>query len=370
MNRFLDNLAARLLNPAEAIQPRTPSRFEPESAASPRPFSAPETTWEDGGGLEQGEPQAPESVRPEQGSPRRSPARRAPAAPLSPAARPDDAAAPMVLPPPVPRRVDADDSQALALAARPPASTEPTAPESPLPALGRTRTTVGAEALRPPTPSAPPTSPARGALDEEPPRGAMPRTRTVTPTDGPVVEAARRQQAASPTPMLGAAQGVPISPEARRAGEQPLEGTVETVGAQVGGRAPLSSVSPAVPPVPDDPMPAFAPAASNEAAAAPGGALLVETVTLIQRGQDAPPPETAERRPAVTVRAASAPAVKPSEPTAPGAQRETPPPVPTIQVTIGRIEVRAAAPAPRTSNARPVPPRLTLEEFLRDGGRK
>jgi len=39
---------------------------------------------------------------------------------------------------------------------------------------------------------------------------------------------------------------------------------------------------------------------------------------------------------------------------------------PTIRVTIGRIEVRATAPAPPpVPAARPAGPRLTLEEYLR-----
>jgi hypothetical protein len=41
-------------------------------------------------------------------------------------------------------------------------------------------------------------------------------------------------------------------------------------------------------------------------------------------------------------------------------------PEPTIRVTIGRIEVRATAPAPPPAPAaRPAGPRLTLEEYLR-----
>jgi hypothetical protein len=41
-------------------------------------------------------------------------------------------------------------------------------------------------------------------------------------------------------------------------------------------------------------------------------------------------------------------------------------PEPTIRVTIGRIEVRATAPAPPPAPAaRPTGPRLTLEEYMR-----
>ena len=103
----------------------------------------------------------------------------------------------------------------------------------------------------------------------------------------------------------------------------------------------------------------------------PGGTVSIETVNA-ESGAALTPPETPGRWPAaVVVRTSSAPAIVPpnANPSEPAA-RETPPPTPTIQVTIGRIEVRAAAPAPRASNARPTPPKLTLQEYLRDGGRK
>jgi hypothetical protein len=41
------------------------------------------------------------------------------------------------------------------------------------------------------------------------------------------------------------------------------------------------------------------------------------------------------------------------------------PTLPTINVTIGRVEVRASAPAKRAESARPSTPKLSLEEYLR-----
>lgn len=49
-------------------------------------------------------------------------------------------------------------------------------------------------------------------------------------------------------------------------------------------------------------------------------------------------------------------------------QIETPA-LPTINVTIGRVEVRASAPAKRADAARPTAPKLSLEEYLRGRSR-
>lgn len=50
------------------------------------------------------------------------------------------------------------------------------------------------------------------------------------------------------------------------------------------------------------------------------------------------------------------------------AQLEAPAP-PTINVTIGRVEVRASTPAKRAESARPAAPKLSLEEYLRGRSR-
>jgi hypothetical protein len=63
-------------------------------------------------------------------------------------------------------------------------------------------------------------------------------------------------------------------------------------------------------------------------------------------------------------------AIAPPLPT-PSFQPPTPPP-PTIQVTIGRIEVRATQPPDKSKQQRPAPPRMSLNEYLQQqkpGGR-
>lgn len=131
------------------------------------------------------------------------------------------------------------------------------------------------------------------------------------------------------------------------------------IPAPPGGHAPLPPAA--------SPRLARAPA-SAEGAVSPGSVVIAAIVTAESAGDPASP-ETPERPPTpVAVRALPTLLPSSAKPSAPAAARETPP-VPTIQVTIGRIEIRAA-PAPRAPNARPAPAKLTLEEYLRDGGRK
>ncbi|HZS09157.1 MAG TPA: hypothetical protein VFD58_30260 [Blastocatellia bacterium] len=49
-------------------------------------------------------------------------------------------------------------------------------------------------------------------------------------------------------------------------------------------------------------------------------------------------------------------------------EKQSAAPAPTIQVTIGRIEVRAVQPRPSPSRARQTPPSLSLEDYLRGRG--
>lgn len=83
-----------------------------------------------------------------------------------------------------------------------------------------------------------------------------------------------------------------------------------------------------------------------------------------------PPPAPVVRRPERPAQAAapSAPRRMPSAPSRPSTTAEAPPPV---QVTIGRIEVRAVAAAPAPAPSRRAAPRLSLEQYLQDrhGGR-
>lgn len=84
--------------------------------------------------------------------------------------------------------------------------------------------------------------------------------------------------------------------------------------------------------------------------------------------------ETGPRHPLVprsALREESAlPGLAVPSPRAPSAETGTAPAAePVIRVTIGRIEVRAAAPAPPPAPApRPAGPRLSLEDYLRRRG--
>ena len=326
MNRFLENLAVRLLNPAAAIQPRTPSRFEPEAAAAPRSSSAPgavsasETVWE-------------EAVGPEQGRPRPALSQTAPAGSFRPSTLSEDTPATPPTPAQAVRPAILTDASRLALA--------------PLP-QDLTRDEAGPNAPHQAAVSAFLIVPARQTVGAEPSVGMEPPGKPLTATNSSVAEM-RVAPALVPPPALSAV---------KRAGGQAQAGPLDMIPAPPGGHAPLPPAA--------SPRLARAPA-SAEGAVSPGSVVFAAIVTA-ESGGDPASPERPERPPTpVAVRALPIllpSSAKPSAPTA----RETPP-VPTIQVTIGRIEVRAA-PAPRASNARPAPAKLTLEEYLRDGGRK
>ena len=107
-------------------------------------------------------------------------------------------------------------------------------------------------------------------------------------------------------------------------------------------------------------------------------------VPTIQRDLNQAREATASARDLPRQREAEATSAKPIQPTAPPALlpvmrpslplvrsmpvigRELVPPAPTIQVTIGRIEVRATPPAAAPARAaRPATPKLSLEDYLR-----
>lgn len=326
MNRFLENLAVRLLNPAAAIQPRTPSRFEPEAATASRSSSAPgavsasETVWE-------------EAVGPEQGRPRPALSPTASAGSFRPFTLSEDIPAA----PPTPGQ-----------AVRPAILTDASRPALAFLPQDLTRDEARPNAPHQAAVSVFPIVPARQAVGAEPSVGAEPPGKPLTVTDSSVAEM-RVAPALVPPPALSAV---------KRAGRQAQTGPLDMIPAPPGGHALLPPAA--------SPRLARAPA-SAEAVVAPGGVVIAATVTAESGGNPASP-ETPERPPTpVAVRALPIPVPSSAKPSAPAAW-ETPP-VPTIQVTIGRIEIRAA-PAPRASNARPAPAKLTLEEYLRDGGRK
>lgn len=85
----------------------------------------------------------------------------------------------------------------------------------------------------------------------------------------------------------------------------------------------------------------------------------------------APAPTSVRHSPTAIVKPQIVPLTQPIKKTA-VASPALPQPAPTIQVTIGRIEVRATAPAnPPSTRTRQQPPVMSLEEYLRQrGGRK
>lgn len=93
-----------------------------------------------------------------------------------------------------------------------------------------------------------------------------------------------------------------------------------------------------------------------------------------------PPPMSAERESAMPTlkppardgvaqdRAAQARRRLPSQHARPALTREAPPAAPPVQVTIGRIEVRATPPARAPRGQAPPAPKLSLEDYLRSRG--
>lgn len=140
-------------------------------------------------------------------------------------------------------------------------------------------------------------------------------------------------------------------------------------------------------PAPSEPLPA--------APAPPVAEQATEPLSPARGGErdsnpEAPPPPTVvvrDRRPAVRPRPRPQEGVSGSEPqgrvggsplalplSVPAPERFAGPPAadepPVVRVTIGRVDVRAVLPAAPPERARPKrPPRLTLDEYLREGRR-
>jgi len=82
--------------------------------------------------------------------------------------------------------------------------------------------------------------------------------------------------------------------------------------------------------------------------------------------------EASQHQPAPVVARPQVTHVPRAEPAAPPATKEAPAPeaAPTIQVTIGRVEVRATPPpAPAPQRPRAKPPVMSLDEYLRQRNR-
>lgn len=266
-------------------------------------------------------------------------------------------------------------SDVMADPGEPPGSHEPDAPARPSagPSAGNERSAPGAlrESRPPPPPRAPPP---RGPSSEPPSLGRIhPREADTVPEAGaleaiapvarPTGPSARwdAQETARPTPSVR--EGAPPAPSPRSPPQpavQPpaLEGVrppaaARPVAPAVPGRR--ARTAPSAPEAPDE--------SSTDAASFDLASVSFRRVLGVRA--------TTEREPA------RPPAEHPG-PSGPGRRSAEPPTVasaaaPTIEVTIGRIEVRAApAPAPARAGpaVAPATPVMTLEQYLqrRAGG--
>lgn len=303
MTDFLHNLATRNLDPTAAIQPRLPSRFEPTDVASAQVFS-----------------QQINSDRPDLGA----------------------------------------ASHHIEFGALTPAHPPTPARESPATAVWRPL------AKMPQQPPADLTTsgPYRGRLLGQRPESAKPviiqQTRVVS----------------EPPPMRPA-------PDSTSPASHPT--LVPVLGAEVAGPSVKSEPKQPKPERPTSPLATArheADATSSRRAVVgerrltPGPVLertVIERVALRDEGQPTtshPEPvlirETSPSRQAsVVARPQVTPYIEPATPVLAGPTAKSDP-TPAIQVTIGRIEVRATPPpAPATRKERPKPPVMSLDEYLR-----
>jgi len=162
------------------------------------------------------------------------------------------------------------------------------------------------------------------------------------------------------------------TPDARAAPTReppPVDATIRDASMPLPGTtppAPAAAVPLGAPPLRARPSPPPSMADAAEAARRPEGSAPAPGRDTPQRAEraDAVPPSTLPRlaaAQAVALALPSRPAPRPA-PTAP--PRELPP----IEVTIGRIEVRAANVAPPAPRHRGPAPRLGLDQYLRERG--
>jgi hypothetical protein len=310
MSDYLANLAARSLAPERSVQPRLASRFEPVAEAPP--------LW----------------------------AEPPPAAPPVFAERVEEGVAARPLPP----RAPASRSRRSA----PPGAIEPSSEERPAPEPVRRQRARASRPLETPEPPE-----IRSALEERPhPRPLSHLPPALSPGEG---------RKAKETPLLQVdSPEFPPSPGGGRVGD----------GRGAGGE---ESLRPALQPRLSPPLPrhsrAFAtedreiqdasPRARQAGTVAPAARLEEPPRPAAPPPQTAPPPRPAPpARVVLEPRVTVAPAAPP--PALPAPLRAAEAPAPTIQVTIGRIEVRATPPPAQPSRPRPsAPSALSLEEYLR-----
>lgn len=314
MSDYLSNLAARSLHGVETVRPRLGSLFEPVRPAG-ESVAMPDLDAHEGIGFlgleRESEPEVPT------------------APPLRPGARPS------------PKTVAEVDTQAV---------TEPAEDEALHPPVGQPRRSQQEQAAGPATTDLPPDATGarhvprppvgrRSTIDQSPPR-----------TPSPPAMAGQTQTAPSPLPA-------PVSPSVLRpAITRPSAPAAEAFDTET-YVAPRPSVG----------SPMTAPPV-RAVAAADGETEPARSNRVVPAATD--PAGLPSRRPIAwsviaQPQVAKAPPAAASVPPSPAAQAET-----TIQVTIGRIEVRAM-PAPATPRSRvSAPPVMSLDEYLRQRDRR
>ena len=340
MGDHLSNLVARSLNPAEVVQPRPVSLFEPLPAGGWPALVHPSGLGVVGGESVSGEtvsdtppttrPAAPPSpvtgLRPSPAPGRQQPDRlpdilgwrsgraRDPSPPPSPvAAQPDERGPQSSV-----SRAGPDVAQSTSVFSAPQGAILP--PVQQASQAGKSRP---APPPAHPEPGAvqpvPPPATVSGGTDARAPRSVIEERRR--PALEPVIREAVTGGAGSPAPPPGAARATTEGPPPRTGAEQESRGALEP-----------TCPRPEPPPLPVTSTPVVA-------------------------------------RPRVT----TARHVEPAAPTSTGPPA-TPQPEPTIHVTIGRVEVRAITPVPRVPRRQPAKtgPALSLHDYLKqrsEGGR-
>jgi hypothetical protein len=312
VNDYLDSLVTRSLGVAQAVQPRPVSLYEPLPGLEALPSAQAEIVQE-------------------------RPARGEPAADLAPRSQP--AAAHLPAGPPGGGLGAEPEIQGTGAALRQhPAARAAPGPETPA------RGAWAALAERPPIAPAPGAqvrpSPLAEAAPSPPTRPSPSRVgvfREAGPGAEPIV--AERRVAPSPSPTAGTAE----------AAAQPLKPADTGARAAQGRRATRRAEIVAAPPA----LPA-GDAETTAQAAEPGSRTPPEVVAV---RPVAAPPAGLIAQPQVKRAAAE----MPSSRAQPAARAES---APAIQVTIGRIEVRATPPPPVPAKQAPRLPAMSLEEYL------
>jgi hypothetical protein len=237
----------------------------------------------------------------------------------------------------------------------------------------------GEEAVRPRLPAMFETSSSDASVgwSEQPADFVLARTATpaatVEPKPPPRIQMTSPEPAPTrlaPAPSIDIPQPDALIPEPHVA--RGATGQLVTPPPVIVVRPPLAAISPAHAVnrrSPDD-TPSLAEPGKPRAAPVEAQAAVATSTIVVQTATTRPPPTAAKVDPAVPTRSVAPPqpqAVLPSPRIAQGVppRAAAPPPSPetTIEVTIGRVEVRAAAPPAkhRPSTASPV---MSLEEYL------